>query len=121
MRYAQFPEVTRVTVVGEQGIEFERYNLFTDGAEVHLQDAGRTLKVFPRILTPEPVSAPEMEPIEALELGWLMGALMAVPGVHAEPIMDGMDYTNRFRIQMKGPLGEDLTYVLTAGIERRGT
>jgi hypothetical protein len=47
MRYAQFPKVTRVTVVGPSGGVFERYNLFPDGAEIHLQDGGRTLKIFP--------------------------------------------------------------------------
>lgn len=48
MRYASFPKVTRITVVGPNGIQFEQYDLFPDGAEVHLQDEGRTLKVFPR-------------------------------------------------------------------------
>lgn len=48
MRYASFPKVTRITVVGADGIVYENYNLFPDGAEVHLQDEGRTLKVFPR-------------------------------------------------------------------------
>lgn len=40
--------VTRVTVVGPQGIEYENYDLYTDGADLFLQDEGRTLKVFPR-------------------------------------------------------------------------
>ena len=42
------PAVTRVTVVSDRGVEFERYNLFENGVEVHLQDDGRTLKIFPR-------------------------------------------------------------------------
>ena len=42
------PDVTRVTVVSEDGVEFERYNLFENGVEIHLQDGGRTLKIFPR-------------------------------------------------------------------------
>lgn len=46
-----FPNVTRVTVVGPDGIEYERYNLYVEGAEVHLQDDGRTLKIFPLVTT----------------------------------------------------------------------
>lgn len=42
------PAVTRVTVVSDRGVEFEKYNLFENGVEVHLQDDGRTLKIFPR-------------------------------------------------------------------------
>ena len=48
MKYADFPKVTRVTIVGPEGLEFEKYDLFPDGAEAHLQDGGRTLKIFPR-------------------------------------------------------------------------
>lgn len=44
----QIPNVTRVTVVSDRGVEFEKYNLFENGVEVHLQDDGRTLKIFPR-------------------------------------------------------------------------
>lgn len=40
------PDVTRITIVSKNGVEFERYNLY-DGIEVHLQDDGRTLKIFP--------------------------------------------------------------------------
>lgn len=43
-----FDKVTRVTVVSDKGVEFERYNLFGSGIEIHLQDDGRTLKIFPR-------------------------------------------------------------------------
>lgn len=48
MKYAVFPKVTRITVVGPEGTEYERYALYPDGAEVHLQDGGHTMKVFPR-------------------------------------------------------------------------
>lgn len=47
MKYAEFPKVTRITVVGKNGVALENYTLFKGGAEVHLQDGGRTLKVFP--------------------------------------------------------------------------
>lgn len=43
----RYPEVTRVTVIGHDGVAFERYNLYVDGAEVHIQDEGRTIKIFP--------------------------------------------------------------------------
>ena len=43
------PKVSRVTVVSEDGVEFERYNLYENGVEIHLQDDGRTLKIFPRV------------------------------------------------------------------------
>jgi hypothetical protein len=39
--------VTRITVVGPDGVAFEKYNLYPHGVELHLQDEGRTLKVFP--------------------------------------------------------------------------
>jgi hypothetical protein len=43
-----FPAVTRITVVDERyGMSFEKYDLYRGGVEVHLQDDGRTLKVFP--------------------------------------------------------------------------
>ena len=42
------PDVTRVTAVSDKGVEFEKYNLFENGVEIHLQDDGRTLKIFPR-------------------------------------------------------------------------
>lgn len=42
------PEVTRITVVGPDGIEYEKYDLYADGADLHLQDDRRTLKIFPR-------------------------------------------------------------------------
>lgn len=47
MKFAEFPKVTRLTVVGKNGLVYEDYTLFKEGAEVHLQDGGRTLKVVP--------------------------------------------------------------------------
>lgn len=50
-------KVTRITVVdSEYGRVFERYNLYRDGVELHLQDDGRTLKVFPRTTSSERAS-----------------------------------------------------------------
>lgn len=46
-KVAEFPNVTRVTLVGKNGLAYEDYNLFKGGAEIHIQDDGRTLKVFP--------------------------------------------------------------------------
>jgi hypothetical protein len=46
-KVGEFPDVTRITLVGKNGLVYEDYNLFKGGAEVHLQDDGRTLKVFP--------------------------------------------------------------------------
>jgi hypothetical protein len=40
--------ITRITVVTDTGREFEAYDVFKDGVEIHVQDNGRTLKVFPR-------------------------------------------------------------------------
>lgn len=42
------PNVSRITVVSDEGREFEKYDLYENGVEVHLQDDGRTLKIFPR-------------------------------------------------------------------------
>lgn len=39
--------VTRITVVTDEGIVFERYDAFKNGVTLSLQDDGRTLKVFP--------------------------------------------------------------------------
>lgn len=60
MKYAEFPLVTRITLVGKNGLVYEDYNLFKDGAEVHLQDGGRTLKVFPK--SDLPVDVPFVGP-----------------------------------------------------------
>lgn len=47
-----FSKVTRITVVtADGGRMFERYNAYDNGVELHLQDEGRTLKVFPRSTT----------------------------------------------------------------------
>lgn len=46
---AHFPDVTRVTVVGPDHVEFEKYNLFEDGVDLFIQDDGRTLKIFPKL------------------------------------------------------------------------
>lgn len=44
-----FPFATRVTIVGNSsGILFESYNAWPGGAELHQQDEGRTLKLFPK-------------------------------------------------------------------------
>lgn len=56
MKYAEFPKVTRLTIVGKNGLVYEDYTLFKGGCEVHLQDGGRTLKVFP--ITDAPVEGP---------------------------------------------------------------
>jgi len=45
---AVYPDVTRLVVVGDQGKILEKWDLFRDGVELHLQDEGRTLKIFPR-------------------------------------------------------------------------
>jgi len=50
----EFEDVTRLTVVGPHGMAFERYDLFPNGVELHLQDDGRTLKLFPAASTPTP-------------------------------------------------------------------
>lgn len=43
----RFDKVSRVTVVSLDGVAFEMYDLYQDGIEIHLQDDGRTLKIFP--------------------------------------------------------------------------
>ena len=43
----RFPDVTRITVVTDENRVFEQYAAFANGVELHLQDGGRTLKVFP--------------------------------------------------------------------------
>lgn len=53
MQIGVLKDVTRITVVGPDGAVFERYNLFEDGVVLHLQDDGRTLKVFPRVAEEE--------------------------------------------------------------------
>lgn len=41
------PDATRATVVGPDGIEYERYDLFDNGCVVLVQDEGRTVKILP--------------------------------------------------------------------------
>ena len=41
-------KVTRITAVSDKGREFEAYDLYDNGVELHLQDDGKTLKIFPR-------------------------------------------------------------------------
>lgn len=44
------PELTRVTLVDQDGVVFEDYELYptgSSGAELMVQDQGRTLKVWP--------------------------------------------------------------------------
>lgn len=48
MKVNEFENVTRLTVVYEDGLAWEEYNLYDNGVEIHLQDDGRTLKLFPR-------------------------------------------------------------------------
>jgi hypothetical protein len=49
MKIFGFENVTRVTVVLDGGVAFEKYNAFEHGVELHLQDDGKTLKLFPII------------------------------------------------------------------------
>ena len=44
----ELDKVTRITVVSDKGREFEAYDLYDNGVELHLQDDGKTLKIFPR-------------------------------------------------------------------------
>lgn len=42
------PAVTRVTIVSKNGREYERFQLWDpEGVEIHIQDDGKTIKVFP--------------------------------------------------------------------------
>ena len=53
MKVFGFPDVTRVTVVADDGSVFERYRIWKGGVEIHLQDDGRTMKLFPLAEEPE--------------------------------------------------------------------
>lgn len=46
MKLMRLTDVTRITVVTEDGNVFEKYNAFEHGAELHIQDDGRTLLVL---------------------------------------------------------------------------
>lgn len=41
-------KITRVTVVSDNGREFEKFGLYESGVVLSIQDEGRTLKLFPR-------------------------------------------------------------------------
>lgn len=45
----RYGDVTRITVVTDEGRVFEKYGAYANGVELHLQDDGRTLKVLPVI------------------------------------------------------------------------
>lgn len=47
MRAITFPNATRLTVVYPDGTVTDKYNAFY-GLEVHIQDEGRTVKIFPK-------------------------------------------------------------------------
>ena len=40
-------KVTRITVVTDEGREFEKYDAYAGGVVLSLQDGGKTLKVVP--------------------------------------------------------------------------
>ena len=40
-------KITRISVITEEGLEFEKYNAFENGVVLSIQDDGRTLKIFP--------------------------------------------------------------------------
>lgn len=46
MKLMRLTDVTRITVVTEDGNIFEKYNAFKHGVELHVQDDGRTLKII---------------------------------------------------------------------------
>lgn len=48
MMDTQYEDVSRITVVFEDGTVWEKYGAFRHGVELHLQDGERTLKIFPR-------------------------------------------------------------------------
>jgi hypothetical protein len=45
-RAASFPNANRLTIVGPDGRVSERWDYH--GIEVHIQDEGRTVKIFPK-------------------------------------------------------------------------
>lgn len=40
-------KITRITVVTDEGREFEKYNAFENGIVLSIQDDGKTLKILP--------------------------------------------------------------------------
>ena len=89
----------------------EDYSIYTNGAEVHIQDQGRTLKVLP---TRESDLA-DLEPIGdylALKVGGLLGTLMRL-GVDARPVFDDQgNYVNKIIVDLGSPFGEVAVIVL---------
>jgi len=47
MSVIHMPKVTRITIVLPGGTVLDRYNAYPHGVELHVQDDGRTLKLFP--------------------------------------------------------------------------
>lgn len=41
-------KVTRITVVTDEGVVYEKYDAFEFGVILSIQDDGRTLKIFPQ-------------------------------------------------------------------------
>lgn len=83
----RYEEVTRVAVLSQtNGRVFEQYDIYKGGAEVHIQDEGRTLKVFPlqHISTAHPIEDGD----HALRSGYVQGALMTLPRMNVEPEYD---------------------------------
>lgn len=48
MKIDALRNVSRISIITSEGLIFENYNLYANGVELHLQDDGRTLKIFPR-------------------------------------------------------------------------
>jgi hypothetical protein len=46
MKAIEFPNATRLTVIRKDGTVTEEWRVFT-GMEIHIQDEGRTVKIFP--------------------------------------------------------------------------
>lgn len=46
MKLMRLTDVTRITIVTEEGNIFEKYNAYKNGVELHVQADGRTLKIM---------------------------------------------------------------------------
>lgn len=55
--------VTRVTLVTDGGVVYEKYDAYEHGVELYLQDDGRTLKLFPA--RQQPAEAPRQSVLRA--------------------------------------------------------
>lgn len=42
-------KITRITIVTDEGREFEKYDAYENGVVLSVQDDGRTLKIFPKL------------------------------------------------------------------------